>query len=909
MAIPETIKKLANDIRTKIYGREVREALAQGIEAAGDLADKANTKSENAVYQVNNIQAQVNQLVVEGDSSVEAAQARVDADGNVFTTLKERLDTKETQFANKISILKNTFVSVEEFGAVGDGIQDDYQAIQNALDYAGNNGIRKVVFQKRSYRITNILQVPSGVEIDGNGATLLFDNVNNLVINPQNNRSSWFGMINIHGELTTLKTDITSYQSVLYKEDIDSLRVTKSNNFLGKWGVTDASIFSVGDFVVIQVPFRPNSINELIPVAEVLARIEYISGNYIYTDYYSPYDWSNYTFVPGKDILIKVNPKKNVYIHDIVLKDDANINNRGTLSNPTGDAPNRYLYPCGVGVAYAYNVKVENVVADGLVFSGVTHYFTHSCSTKNLEVVSPKSLGGGEGYATQNMNVMNLVVEQVRSFGAPRHLVDISSGYFCKIRDCIAQTTTAGAFDLHGEGEHHIEFENCVGGFRFGNSLQFFNELGHGITVKKSKITLHALGYYTNVRFEDCEVTLNGWTSTDKNNTSYPELYSPQVKFENCVLYITQGSSKFSCQKRGTNINSYFEMNNSRVNLANNYNSYTFMEVRDYDRVNIQNNDLCGLKGWGSIAIIDSKKAFVDNNILEDGIVFVYVQNLRDFIDYTISRNKFIYTDYFNDKNLANYQFIIRDDFPGCKGIVRIRENTVESKQTTFPKTLYFIDLGRYDNSGADIDFDISGNCLKSGVSNALGFRFDLRNTRCRYTSSGNVVQGTIKVEEYSALPDEIYKKSVLRSSLQHASNGSGASAGYVKVGEFTVENAGHVHFAFDWLAAQSANPSSGRVVGMVDVNPLGSTPTNVKIVNTKFGATNQVNGTNCILVQTAISPTSHTFAIYMYIPAWTTFVFSPVLSYNIAISWSQNKDVIRTLPTGTQWSGIDANV
>ncbi|WP_346216441.1 hypothetical protein NSQ14_12680 [Caldifermentibacillus hisashii] len=92
MAIPESIKKLANDIRTKIYGREVRESLAKGIEAAGNIADQANTKSDDAVEQVNSIQSQVNQLVVEGDSSVEAAQARVSANGVVYSTLKERLD-------------------------------------------------------------------------------------------------------------------------------------------------------------------------------------------------------------------------------------------------------------------------------------------------------------------------------------------------------------------------------------------------------------------------------------------------------------------------------------------------------------------------------------------------------------------------------------------------------------------------------------------------------------------------------------------------------------------------------------------------------------------------------------------------------------------------------------------------
>jgi hypothetical protein len=282
------------------------EALSRS-QNAENIASNAENIADQAVQTANNVQEQLNQIVIEGDSSVEAAQARVDAEGNVFATLKERLDTKETQFANKISILKNTFVSVEEFGAVGDGITDDYKAIQNALDYAGNNGIRKVVFQKRSYRITNILQVPSGVEIDGNGATILFDNVNNLVINPQNNRASWYGVFNVHGTTTSTTTNITSYETVLNKEDIISLNLRKAFNYLGKWGVADATGFSVGDFIMIKVPFRPNSINELLPVAEVLARIEYIDGNYLYTDYYSPYNWSGYTFSTTEDIITKLN--------------------------------------------------------------------------------------------------------------------------------------------------------------------------------------------------------------------------------------------------------------------------------------------------------------------------------------------------------------------------------------------------------------------------------------------------------------------------------------------------------------------------------------------------------------------------------------------------------------------------
>lgn len=140
MAIPESIKKLANDIRTKIYGREVRESLAKGIEEAGNIADQANTKSDDAVEQVNSIQSQVNQLVVEGDSSVEAAQARVDADGNTYATLKERLDTKEqsfvTQLAEKASLKNLNDLEAQTDKKINDSISD---LRDNIIEEIGNN--------------------------------------------------------------------------------------------------------------------------------------------------------------------------------------------------------------------------------------------------------------------------------------------------------------------------------------------------------------------------------------------------------------------------------------------------------------------------------------------------------------------------------------------------------------------------------------------------------------------------------------------------------------------------------------------------------------------------------------------------------------------------------------------------
>lgn len=94
------IQKELNDIKNAVYGKEVRGAIHDGIKKINEEVEDTTELSENAKHQVENIQQQVNQLVVEGDSSVEAAQARVDAEGNVYTTLKERLDAEQIKLAH-----------------------------------------------------------------------------------------------------------------------------------------------------------------------------------------------------------------------------------------------------------------------------------------------------------------------------------------------------------------------------------------------------------------------------------------------------------------------------------------------------------------------------------------------------------------------------------------------------------------------------------------------------------------------------------------------------------------------------------------------------------------------------------------------------------------------------------------
>ncbi|WP_371017377.1 glycerophosphodiester phosphodiesterase [Pseudalkalibacillus sp. JSM 102089] len=85
---------------------DMEKSLSDSSEAL-NIANQAQFQSQSAEDKANSVKAEFNQVVIEGDSSVEAAQARVDADGVTHTTLKERLDANETETANEIDQIQN----------------------------------------------------------------------------------------------------------------------------------------------------------------------------------------------------------------------------------------------------------------------------------------------------------------------------------------------------------------------------------------------------------------------------------------------------------------------------------------------------------------------------------------------------------------------------------------------------------------------------------------------------------------------------------------------------------------------------------------------------------------------------------------------------------------------------------
>ena len=78
-------------------------------------------------------------------------------------------------------MLKDRFsdvVNVRDFGAVGDGVTDDTEAIQAACDHAGTLGFALIVFPHGSYKVTERIALPGNCSVNGFGSRILCSSSN-----------------------------------------------------------------------------------------------------------------------------------------------------------------------------------------------------------------------------------------------------------------------------------------------------------------------------------------------------------------------------------------------------------------------------------------------------------------------------------------------------------------------------------------------------------------------------------------------------------------------------------------------------------------------------------------------------------------------------------------------------------
>src|SRR5690625_4044255 len=114
----------------------------QKSDQAVSTSNEARSQSQIAENKADNVQEQFNQVVIEGDSSVEAAQARADREGKTYGTLKERLDSSDER-------LVNITYDVTQFG-INMESEDNTGAFNNIVESIPEGS--RVLFPKGIYR-------------------------------------------------------------------------------------------------------------------------------------------------------------------------------------------------------------------------------------------------------------------------------------------------------------------------------------------------------------------------------------------------------------------------------------------------------------------------------------------------------------------------------------------------------------------------------------------------------------------------------------------------------------------------------------------------------------------------------------------------------------------------------------
>lgn len=121
---------------------KLNRAISQANKSEADAANAVNTSNQakhianNAVSMAESTQTQLDTIVIEGDSSVEAAQARVDEKGESHPTLKARIDDGFTSVTSQLS---NIAISIDQFGSFGSA-EDNVNFIEACNAVSSQNG-------------------------------------------------------------------------------------------------------------------------------------------------------------------------------------------------------------------------------------------------------------------------------------------------------------------------------------------------------------------------------------------------------------------------------------------------------------------------------------------------------------------------------------------------------------------------------------------------------------------------------------------------------------------------------------------------------------------------------------------------------------------------------------------------
>ncbi|MFJ6034321.1 alanine-zipper protein [Bacillus toyonensis] len=133
----------------------------QIAKTAEQIANEAEMKADTANDTSNSVQEQLDTIVINGDSSVEAAQARVDLDNRVYQNLKERVDAEQNKIKGIAKFNINLFPRTE-------GETQDIPRINRGITYINSLGGGELVFNAEEYLLIPQKPEPGDTTLQSN---------------------------------------------------------------------------------------------------------------------------------------------------------------------------------------------------------------------------------------------------------------------------------------------------------------------------------------------------------------------------------------------------------------------------------------------------------------------------------------------------------------------------------------------------------------------------------------------------------------------------------------------------------------------------------------------------------------------------------------------------------------------
>lgn len=153
------VKLRSDSIKGKMFGEETREAMYQALEIGSVTASEANAKADKTAESQDNLNQRVDDQIAANTIKYEEIDFRhSDMLKKTFETMRKRGDFYDNELAGR-------GVNVKWFGAVGDGVTDDSNAIQAAID----GGYDQIYFPQGTYLVDAPLVIKTRVMLQGSG--------------------------------------------------------------------------------------------------------------------------------------------------------------------------------------------------------------------------------------------------------------------------------------------------------------------------------------------------------------------------------------------------------------------------------------------------------------------------------------------------------------------------------------------------------------------------------------------------------------------------------------------------------------------------------------------------------------------------------------------------------------------